>query len=104
MAAPARERIVEFTAGDGFRCNLIHVTGRARPPHGVRLCWCMAPACGPTFSARRFSTTIVDYLIDRGYDVWLENWRASIDFAPNKWTLDQAALFDHPEADQDGRA
>ena len=43
-------------------------------------------------------TTIVDYLIDRGYDVWLENWRASIDFAPNKWTLDQAAVFDHPEA------
>ena len=43
-------------------------------------------------------TTIVDYLIANGYDVWLENWRASIDLPPNTWTLDQAALYDHPEA------
>ena len=43
-------------------------------------------------------TTIVDVLLDRGYDVWLENWRASIDLRPNRWTLDQAAVFDHPYA------
>lgn len=43
-------------------------------------------------------TTIVDYLLERGYDVWLENWRASIDFEPSRWDLDQAALFDHPAA------
>jgi hypothetical protein len=43
-------------------------------------------------------TTLVDYLIDNGYDVWLENWRASIDLPPNHWTLDQAALYDHPQA------
>lgn len=42
--------------------------------------------------------TIVDCLIEDGYDVWLENWRASIDLPPNPWTLDQAAVFDHPEA------
>jgi hypothetical protein len=44
------------------------------------------------------ATTLVDYLVDHGYDVWLENWRASIDFAPNQWSLDQVALYDHPEA------
>jgi pimeloyl-ACP methyl ester carboxylesterase len=43
-------------------------------------------------------TTIVDYLADRGYDVWLENWRASIDVAPNHWDLEQAAVHDHPAA------
>ena len=43
-------------------------------------------------------TTLVDYLIDNGYDVWMENWRASIDLSPNEWTLDQAALYDHPHA------
>ena len=43
-------------------------------------------------------TTLVDYLVDRGYDVWLENWRASIDLKPNWWTLDQAAVYDHPQA------
>ena len=44
--------------------------------------------------------TLVDELVDAGYDVWLENWRASIDLAPNEWTLDQAAEHDHPAAVQ----
>jgi hypothetical protein len=43
-------------------------------------------------------TTVVDALLDAGYDVWLENWRASIDLPPHDWTLDQAALHDHPAA------
>jgi len=43
-------------------------------------------------------TTLVDALIAHGYDVWLENWRASIDLSPNTWTLDQAARYDHPRA------
>ena len=42
--------------------------------------------------------SIVDCLIEDGYDVWLENWRASIDLPPVPWTLDQAAVFDHPKA------
>jgi hypothetical protein len=40
----------------------------------------------------------LDELVDAGYDVWLENWRASIDLPPNEWTLDQAAEHDHPYA------
>jgi hypothetical protein len=43
-------------------------------------------------------TNIVDALVSAGYDVWLENWRASIDLPPNPWTLDQAAAYDHPAA------
>ena len=27
-------------------------------------------------------TTLVDLLVEHGFDVWLENWRASIDLAP----------------------
>jgi hypothetical protein len=41
---------------------------------------------------------IVTYLATRGYDVWLENWRASIDLPLNQWTLDKAARYDHPRA------
>ena len=37
-------------------------------------------------------------LIDGGFDVWLANWRASIDLPPTPYTLDQAALYDHPAA------
>ena len=43
-------------------------------------------------------TNVVDVLVAEGYDGWLENWRASIDVAPNRWTLDQAAAYDHPAA------
>jgi len=44
--------------------------------------------------------TLVDVLVEEGWDVWLENWRASIDIPHNKWTLDEAAVFDHPRAVQ----
>jgi len=40
----------------------------------------------------------VNALLDEGWDVWLLNWRASIDFDPTPWTLDEAAAYDHPAA------
>jgi hypothetical protein len=42
--------------------------------------------------------SLAEHLLDAGYDVWVENWRASIDFPPNRYTLDQAARLDHPGA------
>jgi hypothetical protein len=41
-----------------------------------------------------------EYLLDLGYDVWVETWRASIDLPPNDYTLDHAAMHDHPGAVQ----
>jgi pimeloyl-ACP methyl ester carboxylesterase len=96
-AAARRERIVEFTAGDGLKCNLIHVTGDRPATKGPVVLVHGAGVRANIFRAP-VQQTVVDYLIDNGYDVWLENWRASIDLAPNKWTLDQAALYDHPQA------
>lgn len=93
------ERIVPFTAGDGTELNLINVRGVNAPTKcpvilvhgaGVRANIFRAPV----------DTTIVDALIAEGYDVWLENWRASIDFPACLWTLDQAAQYDHPLAVQ----
>lgn len=42
--------------------------------------------------------TLVDALVDAGYDVWMETWRASMDVPNNTWNLDQAAVLDHPLA------
>jgi hypothetical protein len=39
-----------------------------------------------------------EYLLGLGYDVWVESWRASIDLPPNDYTLDHAAMHDHPQA------
>ncbi len=44
--------------------------------------------------------SLVDHLLSRGYDVWVQNWRASIDFPPNSYTLDEVAEHDHPQAVQ----
>lgn len=89
------ERVVPFQSGDGFQCNLLNVRGARPPDKGPVLLVHGAGVRANIFRAP-VETTLVDYLVDRGYDVWLENWRASIDFKPNPWTLDQAALYDHP--------
>jgi pimeloyl-ACP methyl ester carboxylesterase len=91
------ERVVPFTAGDGLRCNLINVRGDSKPHKGPVLLVHGAGVRANIFRAP-VQTTIVDYLVQNGYDVWLENWRASIDLPPNPWNLDKAALYDHPEA------
>lgn len=91
------ESIIPFTAGDGMQLNLIHVQGEHAPTKGPILLVHGAGVRANIFCAP-VEITIVDALINHGYDVWLENWRASIDFAPNLWTLDQAALYDHPLA------
>jgi hypothetical protein len=91
------ERVVPFRARDGFEANLINVRGSQRPEKGPILLVHGAGVRANIFRAPS-GGTIVDSLLDAGYDVWLENWRASIDFAPNEWTLDQAAVHDHPAA------
>lgn len=95
--AARQDRVVDFEAGDGFGLQLINVRGEQDPTRGPVLLVHGAGVRANIFRAPS-GGTLVDALIDAGYDVWLENWRASIDFAPNHWTLDQAAVFDHPAA------
>ncbi|HKP46415.1 MAG TPA: hypothetical protein VJT50_07435 [Pyrinomonadaceae bacterium] len=92
-----QEELVPFTAGDGFGCNLIHIRGERAPSRGPVILVHGAGVRANLFRAP-VQTTLVDELVSRGYDVWLENWRASIDLPRNEWTLDQAALYDHPAA------
>jgi len=91
------EKIVPFAADDGFDLNLINVRTDQAPTRGPVLLVHGAGVRANLFRAP-VQTNFVDALLQQGYDVWLENWRASIDFAPNLWTLDQAAVFDHPAA------
>jgi hypothetical protein len=91
------ERVVPFEAGDGMQCNLVNVRGSKPPARGPVL---VVHGAGVRANIFRAPTrkTVVDALVEADYDVWLENWRASIDLPPNRWTLDQAALHDHPAA------
>jgi pimeloyl-ACP methyl ester carboxylesterase len=96
-ATRLQERTIPFTSGDGFQRTLINVRGEAEPVGGPVL---VLHGCASSASIFRppNQRTVVDALVDAGYDVWLENWRASADFRQMQWTLDQAAVFDHPAA------
>jgi hypothetical protein len=91
------EEIVPFTAGDGVSLNLHHVWGQKKPTRGPVLVVHGAGVRANIFRAP-VSTDFVGALVEAGYDVWLENWRASIDLPPSRWNLDQAARYDHPAA------
>lgn len=88
---------VPFVAGDGMALNLVHVQGRHPPARGPVL---LVHGAGVRANIFRPPTgrTLVDVLVENGFDVWLEDWRASIDVEPTSWTLDAAAVLDHPRA------
>jgi hypothetical protein len=89
--------VIPFTAGDGMRLNLHHVTGSRPPDRGPVLLVHGAGVRADVFRAPE-AVNVVDALVAEGWDVWLENWRASIDLPANPWDLDQAAVYDHPYA------
>src|SRR6478735_5510785 len=90
--------IVPFKAGDGFECNLVRATLTNKNPSKGPVLLVHGAGVSASIFLPPNSNNIVNYLLNEGYDVWLENWRASIDFEPNTWTLDQAAIYDHPYA------
>ncbi len=91
------DEVVPFTTGDGRPANVVHVLGAHPPTRGPVLLVHGAGVRANIFRAP-VDANLVDVLVAEGYDVWLENWRASIDLHPMQWTLDQAAVYDHPAA------
>ena len=87
------DEIVPFVAGDGMACNLVHLVGESAPTRGPLILVHGAGVRANIFRAP-IDQPLVDLLVADGYDVWLENWRASLDLKASQWTLDQAAAFD----------
>jgi hypothetical protein len=97
MSRSSLVEIVDFKADDGFPLNLIHCVDKsAEKPEPVIVVHGAGVRSG--IFQPPVETTFVDALVDANYDVWLLNWRASIDVAPNQWTLEDAAVHDHPAA------
>jgi pimeloyl-ACP methyl ester carboxylesterase len=97
-ARPAlTEKRVPFVSKDGFNCFLVNLRGAKQPTKDPVLL-----VHGSGVSANVFrppgQTTLVDCLVEEGYDVWLETWRASIDLPRVDWSLDIGAAYDHPAA------
>jgi pimeloyl-ACP methyl ester carboxylesterase len=96
-ATAYEDEVIPFTTADGVDCNVVHVRGEKPPTKGPVLLVHGAGVRANVFRAP-IDRPLVDFLVDDGFDVWLENWRASVDVRPNQWTLDQAAVLDHPAA------
>lgn len=92
-----RDEVTFLRAGDGVPITLIHVRGDAEPTTGPVLL-----VHGVGMRAELFRPpavrSLVDVLLDEGWDVWLLNWRGSIDLDPLPWTLDDVARHDLPAA------
>ena len=88
---------IPFKALDGFECNLKHVIRETEPTKGPLLFVHGAGVRANIFNAPN-KTNLIKEAVKAGYDVWLENWRASIDLPKNEWNLDIVARNDHPAA------
>jgi hypothetical protein len=90
---------VTFEAGDGCELTLHQIHDRDhRPTRGPVLLIGGLAMRANAFYDTPSRTSIVDALVGRGHDVWVENWRTSIDLPARDYTLDDAAVFDHPAA------
>jgi len=91
--------VIPFEANDGFKCNLWRLKHNHSKHRGP-----VVLVHGAGVSANIFNPpneiNLLDMLSDAGYDVFLENWRASTELSANKWDLDLAAKNDHPAAVQ----
>ena len=88
---------IPFKALDNFDCNLLHHKSKLKPTKGPVLLVHGAGVRANIFNPPT-EKNLVTMLAEEGYDVWLENWRASIDLPANEWDLDQVAMNDHPAA------
>ena len=90
-----RFETIEFPARDGFMLNF----KRLRPESGEGEPLLLVPGTG--VRANLFNPPTDNLLKDltkRGFDLWMLNWRSSIDLPWVRYTLDDAAVLDMPSA------
>jgi cholesterol oxidase len=96
MRFPDLERI-DFPAGDGAALVLHHTSGGTRGPV------ILSPGTAMTalsYCIDSVEENLVEFLVARGFDVWLFDWRTSPLLAAHKknYTLDDVARYDWPAA------
>jgi pimeloyl-ACP methyl ester carboxylesterase len=90
-----RDTVHFLETADGAALTAIRVRGKDEPTRGPVL---LLHGVGMRAESFRPPTirSLVDVLLDEGWDVWLGNWRGSIDLPPMPWALDEVARFDVP--------
>jgi hypothetical protein len=92
-----RFETIEFPARDGFPLNFKRLRGDGEP-------LLMVAGTGTRANLWNAPTkNLLKQLTERGYDLWMLNWRSSIDLPAINYTLDDAAVLDMPRAVQEVR-
>ena len=89
--------IFPFKAFDGFQCNLWRLKSNS-PSYKEPVLLIHGAGVRSNIFNPPNQKNLLDVLTDAGYDVWLENWRGSMECEKNEWNLDQVADNDHPAA------
>src|SRR5690349_17176801 len=87
-----RFETIEFPARDGFMLNFKRLRGDGEP---------LLMVAGTGTRANLWNAPTVNLLkmlTERRYDLWMLNWRSSIDLPAINYTLDDAAVLDMPRA------
>jgi hypothetical protein len=91
-----RRRVLPVRALDGRALTIHHIRGDEEPTLGPVLLLHGTGVRAELFYGAPLPASIVDSLIRAGFDVWVGNWRGSIDLPECEYTLDEVARFDHP--------
>jgi hypothetical protein len=91
-----RRRVLRVRTEDGRNLTVHHIRGEAEPTEGPVLLLHGTGVRAELFYGAPIPRSIVDALVEAGFDVWVGNWRGSIDLPECDYTLDQVARYDHP--------
>jgi len=91
-----RRRIMAVRTEDGRDLTVHHIRGEAEPTEGPVLLLHGTGVRAELFYGAPIPRSIVDALVEAGFDVWVGNWRGSIDLPECDYSLDQVARYDHP--------
>lgn len=91
--------VVPYRSLDGMDLNLHHLR-RGPIPEGAQPVMLShgAGVRAQLFYGQPSGTSLAERLLEKGYDVWVQNWRGSIDFPGRGYTHDRVARCDHPPA------
>ncbi|MGZ6705999.1 MAG: alpha/beta fold hydrolase [Solirubrobacteraceae bacterium] len=92
-----RRHVVGVRTADGVDLTVHRLARDGREPQGDPVLMMHGTGTrAEIFYGAPLPRTLPEALLDAGLDVWVANWRGSIDLPARSYTLDEVARYDHP--------